>query len=599
MDTSGRIAGLDPRAEIIERLYDVAIDPDRYEQLLDSWESRIGPMRPAAIALGEPLRDAELEAHFERADVFLDRLSEKRDARDALLESFANAAALIVGRDLTIQRMNPLAAKWLGVEPGAGLRALPLGESDTRDFADALARAFAGRDARTMLLRFRSTLTGRAVLFQIRLSQGDDPFALVVTSEHGWPDTLDQTLIEAFGLTPSEIEIVRGLAESRSVREIADERGRSVETVRKQIKAILHKTRTNGQNELVRVCLAFMDIVSVTEAAREGRPTHSASAGRLRPRSFHALERPDGRCFEYLVLGRAEGEGIEERTFLYLPIDYGLVRWPASAEAELERRGLRALVPVRPGYGNSTPLPWTADRRAAVADDLAAMMDAHGVRRAPVLALGSDGWFAFGLEARHPGRVSAFVLAGGGSFPNDRPEQYERMEKWHRFIIANGKYAPRLLPFLVKAGFSLARRIGKRGFIHAVYGNSPADIATFEDPEVYEAMIVGSEVALSETHSAHEAFSQEIVQQTNDWGDSVEACRDLPIVSFNGTEDPQAPPATVAEWRERFPFVDFRVEKGAGQLIFFQRWRTILDEVEAQLGPAHADRAAEDAGSAT
>ena len=33
------------RAAAIDRLYDVALDPARYEALLDHWESAIGPLR--------------------------------------------------------------------------------------------------------------------------------------------------------------------------------------------------------------------------------------------------------------------------------------------------------------------------------------------------------------------------------------------------------------------------------------------------------------------------------------------------------------------------------------------------------------------------
>ena len=76
---------------------------------------------------------------------------------------------------------------------------------------------------------------------------------------------------------------------------------------------------------------------------------------------------------------------------------------------------------------------------------------------------------------------------------------------------------------------------GKRGFIQAVYGNSAADIATFEDPEVFEAIVRGSEVALSATHSAHEAFSRQLVGgQLGDWSGDLLALRGaLPVILMN------------------------------------------------------------------
>jgi hypothetical protein len=47
------------------------------------------------------------------------------------------------------------------------------------------------------------------------------------------------------------------------------------------------------------------------------------------------------------------------------------------------------------------------------------------------------------------------------------------MDKWQRFILANARYAPKVLPFLVQAGFSLARRLGKEKFFTQVNGGSP------------------------------------------------------------------------------------------------------------------------------
>ena len=40
-----REVDLKHKSEIIDRLYDVAVDPARYEALLDVWEARMRPLR--------------------------------------------------------------------------------------------------------------------------------------------------------------------------------------------------------------------------------------------------------------------------------------------------------------------------------------------------------------------------------------------------------------------------------------------------------------------------------------------------------------------------------------------------------------------------
>ena len=571
-------AELARRAEIIDRLYDVALEPARYEALLDSWERRMGPRRRATADGGTSLSDSELEAHFRRADAFLDRATGLADRRDALLSEFPNNAAFVVDRDLTVGRANDLAAQMLGIRAGAALTEIDLGfDGDAGNgLRGPLAEAFGAEGAGTLMLRAPAS-DDRTLLLQVRMVKGDDPFALVVSSELGWPASLDHTLHEAFGLSPSEIDVVRGLVASRSVREIAQERDRSVETVRTQIKAILHKTETRGQAELVRVCLSLMDIVAVTENA--GRVAFAAGAvegGALEPRFPVTLPRPDGRLADHLVLGDPSG-----RPILYLPVDYGLVRWTAEAEAEAARRGLRILVPIRAGYGRSSGLAPGTDPTAPAVEDFVGILDHYGIERVPVVSFGTDSYFAFALGRAHPDRVSALLLAAGG-LPFLNARQYERMHKWHRFIIANARYAPRVLPFMVKAGFSLARRIGKVGFLRAVHGDCPADLELFDRPDVREAMLVGSEVALSAEHSAHAAFANECVAQQHDWSDAVRACRTIPTWLFAGTQDPMAPAATVDEWEEAFPWIEFRRCPEAGGLVFYTRWREIIELADAR-----------------
>lgn len=66
---------------VIDRIYDVAIDPTRYEELLDHWEEMIRPFRARAIPGHEmPVPALDFESHFQRASQLLDSLELARDA---------------------------------------------------------------------------------------------------------------------------------------------------------------------------------------------------------------------------------------------------------------------------------------------------------------------------------------------------------------------------------------------------------------------------------------------------------------------------------------------------------------------------------------
>ena len=71
---------------------------------------------------------------------------------------------------------------------------------------------------------------------------------------------------EAFKLTDAEVEIIRALVEGKSVKEICEERKRSMETVRTQMRSILAKTETRSQSELIRITMSLMDVVGQSAA---------------------------------------------------------------------------------------------------------------------------------------------------------------------------------------------------------------------------------------------------------------------------------------------------------------------------------------------
>jgi pimeloyl-ACP methyl ester carboxylesterase/DNA-binding CsgD family transcriptional regulator len=573
--------------EVIDRLYEVAVDPTRYEALLDRWEAMMSPQRraandPAATAMGLK----QFESHILRADRVLDRVLNTPGVSgpEAMLAQVDRAAAFTIDRNLRISGVNTAAASALGVTKGASVSGIALAEGEPDMLAARIARLINGNSDESVLIRSRSARFDRVVMFNLAVVRppAADPFVIAVTSELGWPVGFDDVLRHAFDLTQAETEVVRALTEGQSLSQIGESRDRSVETIRAQLKSVMAKTETRTQSELVRLTLSTMELAHYSEDAAADLPTSSTGFDTLEPRPFQTLRLHDGRRLDYLILGDPDGKPV-----MFFPLDYGLIRWPASAEAEAARRGLKIIVAVRPGYGASSPVPKGVPYIAQVTDDLAALLDTLKTGPVPFLTLGGDSFIAIAFQAAYPGRMTA-LIACGGVLPLTRPEQYERMDKWHRFILAGARYTPHLLPFMVKAGFALARRLGKRGFVHAVYGKSAADVATFEIPEVFEAMVCGSDVSLSETHSAHDAFSREVIShETTDWTEEINALKNsgIPVHFLNGLQCPQVPPATLAEYQQDYPWINFRVYPDAGQLVFFLKWRDALSVLERCMSP--------------
>lgn len=570
-------------ADVIDHLYEVAIDPSRYETLLDRWEEMISPQRAAVAASGR-IELNHLAGHVERADQVLDRVIRDvtLDGPAARLRQIDRAAAFAVDGQGRVTAINPAGQQALGLAPGDPVENLPLAEGEAAHLAHAIGRVLSGNSDSEKVVRGRLAPSDRLIVFHLRPVRDDaghPPYVLALTTDMNWPPGFTEMLRGAFDLTQAETEIVRALAEGRGLQQVATERGRSIDTIRTQLKSVMAKTETRSQTELVRLTLSTLEIAQFSVDAAQDSLAISAGFDTLEPRPFHSLTLADGRRMDYLILGDPNG-----RPVLFSPLDYGLCRWPATAEAAAAVARIKIVVPIRAGFGHSTPIPRGVPYVAQLADDYAALLDHLGIASVPVISLGGDSHIIVTLANAHPGRVRA-MLCCAGVLPLSRAEQYERMDKWHRFILAGARYTPHLLPFLVKAGFALARRLGKRGFVHAVYGKSPADVETFEVPEVYEAMVCGSDVSLSAEFSAHDAFSREVIShETTDWAADVVALKDrVPVMFFNGLQDPQVPPETLREHQQEFPWIDYTVYPDAGQLVFFRKWPEVLERVTRYL----------------
>lgn len=582
------------RAEIVDRLYDVALDPIRLEDLLDVWEGYVGPLRQLPAERGLPIDDPEIEAHIGRASVFLDRYEAARrpEQQSSVLEQIPRSAAFLSEGGAQITAFNRPAAQVFRLREGALLTDLPFDPEDVATLASAIRRVVAGRSTQVITLRLRSTLSNGPVIVRVGPIGGPDgrSMALVLSTEFVWPDGFSGIVQEAFGMTLAEVEVLRGLMLGQPVREIAEARGRSLETVRTQIRSILAKSETRGQSELIRVIHGLMDVVQPQAGRPAEKAPGSAAAGRsgagiLAPTQYRSLEVTDPLTGKIRRLDWTEFGAELGTVVLYTHLAYGLLRWPAPAERAAHLRGLRVIAPVRAGYGATSPLAPGQSHLDGVTEDYLAVLDHLGVGRCVIVAQGADLRFAMNVARRRPGLVTG-IIGCSAQLPLRNAEQYARMDKWQRFILANARYAPKVVPFLVKAAFGYARRMGKERFLAQVNGRSPGDLATLARPDVREAMLIGTEITLGDRSSAHEAFAAECIGSEQDWSQVVRDCP-APVVMLVADQDPLTPLATIRELAVDYPRLDLRLMPGTGQFLFFARWAEVLDLIdEIQRDPA-------------
>ncbi len=576
--------GLDPQ-KFVDQLYDIALDPGALDTFIGAWNNAGLDARSARQTIESiDSFDAAFSSHLKRAETFLLRGEIDGPSLTELLAPFENLAAMIVDRSMRVVACNAGATHSFGLSEGDPLAVMQSSGSAQGGLEEAMQELFRSVEKPDRLLRLEMGPSAHQTLIQLRrLSEtGDDglPLALVVTTQYHWQPVLGQTLEEVFHLTLAEQSVVRALVEGRDAKSIAEKRGTSEGTVRGQIKSILAKMNARSQSEIIRLVLSLRDVIlganSDQTAPKSGNMLVAADwleAEVWKP--FKTLTLPDGRRLDYHDMGPVTGAPV-----LYSHMGYCLARWSRPMVKLAFEHGLRIICPIRAGYGQSANLAPGADVMKATRDDTVCLLEHLGIARLPYLTQGNDLIFAVDLAAKRPDVVSEIIgLCARPCLPGDR--HYAGMGQWHRFFLSTAKHAPHLLNFTAKAAVALARRIGVDELFRQMNKRSPADMALVHDAVARPVLIANAELIASKTANVAQAYTMEILQTESDWSEIIVAARETPIRFVNGIEDPSLDMATIAEYREKYPWIEIEVVSEAGQLLIFQHFDYVIPSVAA------------------
>lgn len=579
-------------ALFIDDIYDIALDPANltaFIERLGSQELDVEQVR-AALCRVDSL-SAIFQQHLERAEKFLDRVEDQlvESPLQEVLASYDSTPALIIDANLKVVARNASAFKIFALHIGDDLELLPFDGDDTDQLLLIVRRILRNQSPDRRLLHLKlGGRDSRVIVLHIKWLEfgADDRDAvagraghvLLASTELHLPVALDQTLHEVFGLSEAERDIVRALVEGKPLKTIARERGRSIGTVRTQLRSVLAKTQTHTQSELIRVTLSLREMIERTPAggASSTGITGNVAIVKEQGQSFNPIERlraADGRNLEYLVQGPLDGKPV-----IFSHMGYGLARWPPAALELAAQHGIKVVSPVRSGFGGSDPIGKDDDILAMTRQDTLAVLDHLEIDRCPYIVQGNDMLFAMDFAAEHPDRISEIVgLSGRLPLPSEL--QYPGMGWWHHFLLSNARHAPHLLYFTTKAGFTLARKIGRIEMFRAVHKSSPADLSVLEDEGVVATLIESSKLALSDSHHAAFAYAKELLATESDWSDRVVAAKEIPTWFISGLQDPLGDLGAIAAYRERFPWIAIDVIEDGGQLLFFQHSQSLIPKI--------------------
>ncbi len=448
--------------EMIQMVYQVAIDPSRFDELIASWDCFFDATKDTPQA-------AVMARHFEQAErIANDPRLDRAHNLEVILDLVA-APALLVNAAGKLVSTNAAGRLQIGnLAPGHDIAASFIG--DWRDGSWRNIRQFQLRtDQNTVLF---------AAADPVPLAGDESPVYLIRLEANQWSRGISDILRQTYQLTDTEIEIARALHGGKSLADIALERNRSPETVRSQLKAVLAKTGAGKQAGLLQR-LSHLQYLANTKTPAPGAP-----AAAMRRSGFHLGETraADGRRLVYSVYGAAQGHQL-----FYLTTSSCPEETPEWREA-IAASGLRVIALHRPGFGGSEAPGKKRQSLLSLAEDCAAVLEPlasrpllfAGHREAGILAAQVAPLLQFDL-AELDIRGVALVSTG---VPGDQIEQNASATSTMRRSVS----ASRSFPSALRLGYRAAKRvfdtgqIGERQMVSYFTRSSPIDRALIRDP---------------------------------------------------------------------------------------------------------------------
>lgn len=514
--------------ELIESVYAVALEPERYEELVLIWNNRF-IQSPAKI--GQV--DANFIDDFRRSLIILQNIKREEGTDEAKTPfddyETSHFAVLGVAENGDIVQSNMAAKDAFGHLDFYRIDTLPYDQGSLEALSKAIAETFAGSQKQHLIRAIRTDQDSVSLISLRLLLPADRPLVMVQTSDFVWPKHMMPLLKSAFDLTPAEAEIVGMVTQGATLGEVAQKRESSLSTVRTQMKSILNKTETHSQTELVRMAIAFVsinvhaDVAAVTaDKVRLSEPFPNETLAYPKADQRYTLRLPDGRTLDYSIIGDPDGEPV-----LHInPIFWGDF-WPASHISKIVERGLKIIAPARPGYMRSSLCPDGKSPSVQYAKDVHHLITHLNLEKVTILARGMATQHAYEILFLNPDIVKGLLLITP-EMPYKMSETYANLSPAYRFVLNTALSYPKLLELYIKAARIFYGRVSTREFIEKHYEGANADFHILDNAEIMEALKLGLDAAYA---SGTKAILQTL-QDIKDYDyEQVLACK-VPVTAI-------------------------------------------------------------------
>ena len=537
---------------------------DHIQAVLEDQEARAdGSEPPGTIDLDV---DPELEAHFARAYNILEQLGRVAPPKATVSDQVAASPvfSLLFDSEGKLVAASRIAKQLLGgtAELGDMLAELTPVSVDLVQQLFASARL---KRAAVPPVVLSSALTPRhlmARLVPVPTEHGTPTFLVAIEGlEFQWSDSAGDMLVSSFGLSRAEVELVRNLLGGNNLKQIAEQTGRSEHTVRNQAKSVLSKTGAPSQVDLIRLVVF---LINTNDAQGKNRSSNIDLP-------YELLEMEStGMTMQLFRIGSSTARPV---VFFH-----GMIDGPAPLKrhaAEFMDRNFQVLMPVRAGFGKSTPVD-----RVDQAVDIAYLHTKELIERfeldRPVLMSHLGGSLYANTVASRVGDLITGTLSVSGNAPITRLAQFRSMPPRQRVVAYTARFAPALLPTVLRAG--IAQIDGKEvtEFMNSLFAPGTWDNGIIQKHQLANLLQSGFRFTVEQGQAGFETDSYFVVR---DWGGQLGKHKTRSIF-LNGEIDPVVSAQSVVDGMKGRENVEVRVIPGVGQLMFYDQPNLVLDVLD-------------------
>lgn len=406
-----------------------------------------------------------------------------------------------------------------------------------------------------------------AEAYAIMVETLNNPVIIVRVLEVQWTGEAAETLRSVFKLTTAELSIAEQFLRTQDMQSLADHRGATIATIRKQMKSIFGKTNTNSQAQLYH----FLSLIVQSKSSRK-LAAHDMWRDPLGHEKI--LIDPQGRKIAYTWFGDQAGTPAL--------LSHGSLTgylFTHDVRKAIKAAGIKIYIVCRPGFGNSDP---NLDVDALEGARLAtiAVMDHLGLTSVPAIGLASGTVALLYTAAREPGRISG-ILSFGGSVPLDNDAHYKDLPAITRVMLMLAKYSQHAVRLALRSGYRQVIKQGPSYMLQKIYGVAPADRYTTSDPDML-ALLAASARML--TTFGTDTFERDFQLIIYGWRQDFEATA-LPLHVIQGEDDPVFLQKHSQVLAQLYPHYTLHTVKGAGQLVFLQDEAATLAAVKSHVKP--------------